>query len=203
MTGIFPGNLEPSTTIAGCIDVFESVWPDPEGTIEKIENECRNPDSDLNWQRASTTGYGQNQNIRTNYDLCVTSAAEIYGNELAKNIHNQMYFLLLAAAGSYRTKYAIDENLNHEYYSVLKYSGGQYYNGHYDGATSSRRSVSAIVYLNSDYDGGEIEFVNFKVKIKPEPGMLLLFPSNYAYRHIAHPVLDGTKYGIVTWLQDQ
>ena len=157
MTGIFPGHLEPSTTIAGCVDIYENVWPDPAGTIASIEQECSITNSDLNWVKASTFGAGQRQDIRTNYDLCITSAAEIYGNELAKNIHNQMYFLLLAAVGPYCQRYGIYEHLNHEYYNVLKYSGGQYYNGHYDGGTSSRRSVSAIVYLNSDYDGGELE----------------------------------------------
>jgi predicted 2-oxoglutarate/Fe(II)-dependent dioxygenase YbiX len=86
---------------------------------------------------------------------------------------------------------------------MLRYRGGQEYKAHFDGTTGSGRSVSAIVYLNNDYEGGHVEFTNFGVKIKPEPGMLLLFPSNYAYTHIAHPVTDGTKYAIVTWLHDR
>ena len=44
---------------------------------------------------------------------------------------------------------------------------------------------------------------NFSIKIKPSPGMLAIFPANYAYSHIAHPVKTGTKYAIVTWLHDQ
>jgi predicted 2-oxoglutarate/Fe(II)-dependent dioxygenase YbiX len=86
---------------------------------------------------------------------------------------------------------------------MLKYSTGQEYHAHYDGGTGSGRSLSAIVYLNDDYEGGHVEFVNYGVKIKPKPGMLLLFPSSYAYRHIAHPVTSGTKYAIVTWLHDR
>jgi len=65
------------------------------------------------------------------------------------------------------------------------------------------RSISALCYLNSDYEGGEIEFVNFGVKIKPESGMMILFPSNYAYMHIAHPVISGIKYALVTWIRDR
>jgi predicted 2-oxoglutarate/Fe(II)-dependent dioxygenase YbiX len=86
---------------------------------------------------------------------------------------------------------------------MLRYKGGQQYKAHADGTTADGRSVSAIVYLNNDYEGGEVEFVNFGVKIKPEPGMLLLFPSNYPYTHIAHPVISGTKYAIVTWMKDR
>ena len=82
-------------------------------------------------------------------------------------------------------------------------SGGQEYKAHADGGTATKRSISPILYLNDDYEGGELEFVNFGLKLKPKPGMLVLFPSNYPYRHIAHPVTDGTKYAIVTWLHDQ
>jgi predicted 2-oxoglutarate/Fe(II)-dependent dioxygenase YbiX len=114
-----------------------------------------------------------------------------------------MYLLLLSALEPYREKYGIQETLWHEKYNMLRYRGGQEYKAHYDGDTAGGRCVSAILYLNNDYKGGEVEFVNFGIKIKPEPGMLLLFPSNYAYTHIAHPVLEGTKYAIVTWLHDR
>jgi len=66
-----------------------------------------------------------------------------------------------------------------------------------------QRDYSSICYLNDDYEGGEIEFPNFGVKIKPEPGMLILFPSNFAYAHRAHPVTKGTKYAMVTWIRDR
>ena len=201
--GIFPGRLIPDATVAGCIDIFENAWPNPAETIEALELECSNVESDLRWSRASTVGDGQYQNVRTNYDLCLTSSGDVYGNQLAKNLHNQMYFLLTAALEPYTQRYQVHGNFMHEYYNVLKYSSGQKYDAHYDGSTEDGRSISAIVYLNNDYDGGEIEFVNFGITIKPEPGMLLLFPSNYAYRHIAHPVTSGNKYAIVTWIKDR
>jgi predicted 2-oxoglutarate/Fe(II)-dependent dioxygenase YbiX len=65
------------------------------------------------------------------------------------------------------------------------------------------RAISALVYLNNDYTGGEIEFPNHNVKIKPLPGMMNLFPSNFAYLHQAHPVIEGTKYALVTWIRDR
>lgn len=198
--GIFPGQLQPDITVAGCIDIFENAWPLPKETVDLIKIETSNPDSDFKWYKSSTTDHGVYQNHRTNYDLSITQIADVYNNNLAKTLHNQMYFLLLAASLPYFNKHGIHPPLVHEYYNILKYSGGQKYDSHYDGSASNRRAVSAIVYLNNDFDGGEIEFVNFNIKIKPEPGMLLLFPSNYAYRHIAHPVENGEKYAIVTWM---
>ena len=91
----------------------------------------------------------------------------------------------------------------HENYKMLKYPVDTEYKKHYDGATASGRCISAIAYLNDDYEGGEIEFPNFEIKIKPKAGMLVLFPSNYAYAHIAHSVTKGTKYAIVTWIHDR
>lgn len=202
INGFFPGRIEPDAVVAGCINIFENAWPNPIQTIEMIENETLNPDSGIFWTRATTLGHGANQDSRTNYHLGITSAAEESGNSLAQNIHNQMYVLLLASTIPYAEKHGIEE-MYHEPYNMLRYRGGQHYKAHSDGETSTGRSISAICYLNDDYEGGEIEFVNFNVKIKPEPGMLILFPSNYAYTHIAHPVTDGTKYAIVTWIKDR
>ena len=202
VNGLFPGELYPDATVGGCIDIFENAWPDPKGTISLIENECSDPNSGLSWSRAETIGAGIEQDLRTNFNLGITYSAKANNNAVAQNIHNQMYLLLLASTIPYAKKHHID-NLYHEDYQMLKYSTGQEYKAHADGGTDIGRSVSAICYLNNDYDGGEIEFVNFGIKIKPEPGMLILFPSNYPYAHIAHPVTNGTKYAIVTWIKDR
>jgi predicted 2-oxoglutarate/Fe(II)-dependent dioxygenase YbiX len=202
ISGIFPGELLPSTTVAGCIDIYENAWPNPKETIDMVEEQCSLTDSGLSWSKATTIGQGTNQNIRTNYHLGVTESALQTSNTVAQTVHNQMYLLLAAATVPYAIKHDID-SLYHEPYNMLRYRGGQEYKAHADGSTIDGRTVSAIVYLNNEYEGGEVEFVNYGIKIKPEPGMLLLFPSNYAYRHIAHPVISGTKYAIVTWLKDR
>jgi predicted 2-oxoglutarate/Fe(II)-dependent dioxygenase YbiX len=199
---LYPGKLFPDATVGGCIDIFENAWPNHEETIKLLENECSNTESGMAWNKATTIGSGYRQNVRTNYDLGLTYNAE-QGNPVAQNIHNQMYMLLLASSAPYQERLGINEPLYHENYNVLRYRGGQEYKAHYDGNTLSGRCVSAIIYLNNDYEGGHVEFTNFGVKIKPEPGMLLLFPSNYAYTHIAHPVTSGTKYAIVTWMHDR
>jgi len=203
MIGLFPGELKADATVGGCIDIFENVWPNPDQTIAWIEKECADTESGVNWNRANTIGQGFRQDIRTNFDLGISYLAEATGNKLMKDIHNQMYFALLAALGPYSKKYDINEKLYHEPYSLLKYKTDQEYKTHYDGGTGMGRCISAICYLNDNYEGGHIEFPNQQVKIKPEAGMMLLFPSNYAFRHTALPVTAGTKYAIVTWIHDR
>jgi predicted 2-oxoglutarate/Fe(II)-dependent dioxygenase YbiX len=168
-----------------------------------MEMACADIESGAGWSRAGTVGQGHRQDARTNLWLGVTHAAEGSNNQVMQDIHNQMYFLLLAASMPYLNRYRINEPIYHEPYQALKYRTGEGYKEHYDGGTDMGRSVSAVIYLNDDYEGGHIEFPNFKIKLKPEKGMLILFPSNYAYRHIAHEVTSGTKYSLVTWLHDR
>lgn len=201
--GFFPGHLQPSTTIAGCVEIYENAWPNPASTIAMVEERTSDPTRDTRWEKATTFGGGQYQDIRTNKHLSITHYGKLYNDGVFQNIHNQFYTLLLAATIGYRDRLSINEPLWHEEYNLLKYTSNQQYHRHYDGTTDSGRAVSAICYLNNNYDGGALEFPNFNIKIQPEPGMLILFPSNYAYAHIAHPIISGTKYAIVTWLRDR
>ena len=203
VNNLFPGHIEPDTIVGGCIDIFENAWPNWEETIRAVEQQVMNAESGAYWERAATMNLGPFQNHRTNQLMEITHLANVANNKILQNVHNQMNLLLLAATNSYSTRYGINEGFWHEGYNLLKYSNGQEYQAHYDGGTSVGRVISAIIYLNSDYDGGHLEFPNFKIKIKPEPGMLILFPSNYAYKHIAHPVTKGTKYALVTWIKDR
>lgn len=205
MSTLYHGNLEPNVIVGGCIAIYENAWPNPETTIDRLEEEAKDPDSGIHWNRATTIAKGGVSTIskyRSNMDMGISHLANITGNAVAQDTHNQMFVLLLSALSSYKRKFGIDEELYHENYNVLKYRTGQEYKAHYDGGTYTKRSVSAIVYLNNNYEGGELEFPNFNIKIKPEPGMLVIFPANYAYTHIAHPVTSGTKYAIVTWFHD-
>jgi hypothetical protein len=203
INGLYLQEREPDAVVGGCIEIFEKVWPDPYQTIQEIEQHCLNPDSGVCWTKAGTIGSGGYQDTRTNLFMDITYIADMTKNIVIENVNNIYYTSLLSLSNSYAKRYEINEPFFHEHYQLLKYKGGQEYKAHYDGGTNIGRCVSAICYLNDDYEGGELEFVNFKVKVKPEAGMMILFPSNYAYRHIAHPVINGTKYAIVTWIRDR
>ena len=203
INGFFPGELEPHTTVGGCIDIFENAWPNTHQTIDMVEKQAADTDTGVFWERAGTIGSGAHQTARTNDMMGISYLAEIANNPVLQNVHNQFNMLLLAATSGYAARYDIHEGFWHEGYSLLRYQGGQQYKAHYDGGTEIGRCISCLVYLNDNYVGGEIEFPNFNVKIKPEPGMLIIFPSNFAYRHIAHPVTEGVKYNLVTWIKDR
>jgi hypothetical protein len=203
VNGLYLQNRQPNEVIGGCIEIFENVWSNPLETINLVEELCHDYNSGIKWERAGTIGSGAYQNMRTNQLIGLTYTADITGNPIIQNIHNAFYTAVLATTNSYAMRYNMHESLYHEGYNLLKYSPGEEYKAHYDGGTDIGRAISAICYLNDDYEGGEIEFTNFKVKIKPPAGSLILFPSNYAYTHVAHPIESGVKYAIVTWVKDR
>jgi predicted 2-oxoglutarate/Fe(II)-dependent dioxygenase YbiX len=59
--------------------------------------------------------------------------------------------------------------------------------------------LSVLLYLNDDYEGGEIEFRQSGLKFKPEAGSVLFFPSNFLYVHEVYPVTRGPRYALPNW----
>lgn len=203
--GYYFKEILPDAVVGGCINIFENAWPNGADTISNLEELCKDPDSGVNWHRATTianNGSGTISDHRTNFDLGVTQCLGLNNSDALINTHNQMYTLINRTVTSYCQRYGIHEPFWHEPYNMLKYSTGHEYKPHYDGSTKGHRHISCIIYLNDKYEGGELEFPNFNVKLKPQAGMMLVFPSNFAYTHVAKPVTSGTKYALVTWLHD-
>ena len=61
------------------------------------------------------------------------------------------------------------------------------------------RDISMLLYLDDDYAGGELEFKRFSYRLRPRAGMLVWFPSDVRYEHMAMPVTAGTRSVIVSW----
>jgi hypothetical protein len=49
-------------------------------------------------------------------------------------------------------------------------------------------------------EGGETEFFNGRIKIKPEKGKLLLFPSTWTFMHKGNTPISSNKYIVTGWL---
>ena len=68
-------------------------------------------------------------------------------------------------------------------------------------ATSSKRFLSLLFYLNDDFGGGNTVFkLPDKLAVKPVQGDVLIFPPTWQYPHEGKPVIDGTKYIMSTYL---
>jgi hypothetical protein len=64
----------------------------------------------------------------------------------------------------------------------------------------SDRDLSLLIYLNDNYEGGEVVFPDLNMQITPKQGQILIFPSNRHFLHGVMPVHGNTRHVIVTWL---
>ena len=62
---------------------------------------------------------------------------------------------------------------------------------HVDNHTDPSLDYAAVIYINDDYNAGEIYFTHKDVKLKPPAGALLLFPTTEEYLHGVEAVGDG------------
>jgi predicted 2-oxoglutarate/Fe(II)-dependent dioxygenase YbiX len=92
---------------------------------------------------------------------------------------------------------------------VLRYPPGGKYILHSDGEQFDReakrwyrlrdRDVSLLIYLNDDYEGGELKFDHLNYTYQPKAGDLVFFPSNHRYSHQSLTIKAGFKWAIVSW----
>ena len=96
---------------------------------------------------------------------------------------------------------------------LLCYDVGGHYQPHIDGEgvwtapdqtqlwrKTVDRDLSMVLYLNDGFEGGDFVFPDLHIRIRPEPGLLVCFPSNRYYRHGVEPVTKGNRYSMVTWM---
>jgi hypothetical protein len=199
--------IEPDKIIGGAIAIYENVWSDYQESIKNIESMMKDKGLNINFEPSSVLGDIDNKRnsqnlIRTSSNINITSY--VHKNEHLKRIDEKCNNIIDSALEKYKELFLIDtEIFNVEGFQLLRYGVGGQYKAHHDAYPAVKRAVSVLIYLNDDYEGGEIEFINFDLKIKPKAGTLILFPSNYPYKHIAHPVTSGTKYVLVTWLHER
>ena len=81
--------------------------------------------------------------------------------------------------------------------------GGGYHMWHAENTTkktAARLSVFTL-YLNTIEDGGETEFLYYRLRVKPEQGTLVIWPAGFTHAHRGNPPLTNTKYILTGWVE--
>jgi len=85
-----------------------------------------------------------------------------------------------------------------EMFRFYKYEPGQRFKKHIDGTFKRNETevskLTFLIYLNSDFDGGETSFDNFTVN--PKKGSALVF--KHELKHQGNEILSGVKYVLRT-----
>ena len=122
-------------------------------------------------------------------------------NEKLIDMHEEIYQVLKSCVDDYARYWGISVNY-YEAFNFVKYQGaGQQFRIHADHGPAYACTVSAVIYLNDDYEGGELYFPRLdKLTYKPKAGDIAIFPSNYIYEHASLDMISGTKYCVVVMM---
>jgi hypothetical protein len=114
------------------------------------------------------------------------------------DLHEEIYQKLKYCIDDYARYWGINV-VYYEAFNFVKYEGsGTHFNIHADHGPAYNCTVSAVVYINDDYEGGDIKFPRLdNLVYKPKVGDIAVFPSNYIYEHASLPMVSGTKYCVV------
>ena len=176
---------------------------DPSNFISLIEQEAEKTWGYMSWTSSSTGGIGENvvSDYRTSLEMQVTPLVESEVNDEIKPIaecFRKIFRDIDKTIWDYRECFNLQLS-SHNGLQVLKYLDGGEYHHHHDHAPDNSRVLSMVACLDDNFEGGELEFPFFKTRLKLNAGSVVLFPSNFPYTHIAHPVTKGIKYSLVTW----
>jgi hypothetical protein len=192
---------------------YTNVIEDPKKLVDAIEND--NKDAWGEWAACS----GQHYVYGTDKNISPDPSDE-------KNTY--IYSTLQKAFDDVARDYAKAQGITDEpklfpMYPIKKYEAGTYMGAHFDQQEGDERlKVSFVMYLNDDYEGGEISFTiaspdgpisasnhggpnpdmdiaktqenAFTFFVKPQAGSIIVFPPSPPYHHTAHLVKSGFKY---------
>ena len=141
-------------------------------------------------------------NIRRTYALALSNL----DNSMSK-VHwfNLLHFYFNKNLRQYKIDLNIlDYNYKHIFdIEILKYKNTGFYTWHTDHFADIPRTMSCILLLNNDYEGGNLCFRNpdgsseWEVEVKPN--RMIIWPSIFLFPHTVKPVTKGKRYSVVAW----
>jgi hypothetical protein len=88
-----------------------------------------------------------------------------------------------------------------EPWEILRYEKTQKLDWHNDNGITHPCTISFVLYINDDYEGGEIQFRDQLggIPYKPPKNSLIIFPASEEYIHRVLPVTKGTKSAAISF----
>jgi hypothetical protein len=133
---------------------------------------------------------------RVNMDACWISKNNWFYEPIKECFENVIV--------KYKAEFPLFEVSKTTDFRISRYDTGGFMSSHVDNIHHSHGQewgypqVSALLYLNDDYEGGE--FIVGGKTFQTEKGSALIFPSNFIYPHEVKEIIRGARWSVVTWL---
>ena len=206
-----------------------------EEELQLILNLLKDPSG---WNRVYDEGkvYNPNRDPDAFESQSILIAARKKFIDLSKNestIESKIFDRVLKEATEH---YRLDKNISGDgnippFTHVDRHSLGSIYRSHIDTAPLDVEGYTVLLYINDDYEGGELSFTIFKggevvhnglwfdgpkgtyrpydeknkdlisFWIKPKPMSVVIFPPLHPYPHTSHEITSGDKYMVKSFWQ--
>lgn len=174
--------------------------PDCDSYIQTLESNL-NGQTQYSWGGAQVTNsdsvdtYARNAKDfkikSTSLGPRTSENAELY------DMHEEIFRKLKTCVDDYGHYWGVGIS-SYEAFNFVKYEGaGTHFRIHADHGPTYVTTISAVIYLNDNYEGGELWFPRFDLTLKPKQGDIAIFPSTFIYEHASKEMIDGTKYAVV------
>ena len=179
--------------------------------IELFENEERKYDG--------VTHGGMQKNIKDTKDFVIPENEPkwykyyyLFHSEILRNVHK--YINTLNENPSFKNenqnttsvfKHFQNSKISHGGFMLQRYILNQgRYVYHHDFSVhetnKKHRIITYLWYLNDVEEGGETDFPDINIKVKPEIGKLVLFPASWDFPHCGKMPISSNKYIVTGWL---
>lgn len=113
------------------------------------------------------------------------SAPDIY--RLIQDIHKKLSIKISELYGVKVTSNGI---------TIARWFPGNFQDPHSDMLGFADNEMGSVVYLNEDYEGGQIYFPQHDLEIKPPAGSAIIFPGDEYYMHGVREIKSGIRYAL-------
>lgn len=169
--------------------------------INEVDGDSRSYSKITSWEDwtasdSKDTKYGKNKNIISNAIKNIIDNGPL--DKKILYIKNSLEMAAQMSLNTYLADHGLDKtnyNLEMNMIPIRIWDEGSNMGPHcdsYDGNLDIAFSI--VMYLNDEYTGGEISFPNHNISIKPQPGSLIIFPSQEPFLHQVKTVESGQRY---------
>lgn len=136
------------------------------------------------------------------WDRTPWGSQTVRSKELPKNIFDILEkaftFVYEKATSFYGVKIdPLDKRALH----LVKFGSGFDLEPHVDTLSDESLHIASVYYINDDYEGGEINFPEHNLKIKPTSNSIIIFPGNENYLHEVLEAFEQPRYSSALWFQ--
>ena len=163
-------------------------------------------ENNKNLQKPGVSGKGKDPKIKKTTDIRINpNDLKIPKFKIFKQYINELHKCFLDYQNQWPFLKTMIKKVDIPSFNIQKYIRGDHFAKFHSERTTLdtlHRLFAFMTYLQDVKveDGGQTNFTHYNIKIKPEIGKTLIWPSEWTHAHAGEVLKDNTKYIITGWM---